>query len=376
MVAPVAPLRHAVARRWRRRTTVDRRWWWRRRTAIITVVPARWAWPTIVVIPTRRWRATIAIIPARRRRWWAVARRTAGLIAAVRVAIGLHLDDAGPLCGSRRDLGHRHCRLRCHRRQSDEAQLGTQKDFSKQSDHVTSSQKTCPPSADIGSALPRIGNRSSHGFISSRFSACRPENDAWHHHPRTCSILRDIMAFPRLSGPVFRASSIPFEIFDTKTSKSRLTVRVGPFKRLFVAQMAELVDAPASGAGTRKGVEVRVLFWAPNSRFRPSRTVQKQSKKPGFPGFFVVWRPMTFRCIQKVFWRLRWYLAQNANRARPGINRRWRRAHIRRSRLAARAGSGVTPRRCWTKEETTATGRSGDDFEQRTALVDRMRKKA
>ena len=28
--------------------------------------------------------------------------------------------------------------------------------------------------------------------------------------------------------------------------------------------MAELVDAPASGAGTRKGVEVRVLFWAPN----------------------------------------------------------------------------------------------------------------
>ena len=30
--------------------------------------------------------------------------------------------------------------------------------------------------------------------------------------------------------------------------------------------MAELVDAPASGAGARKGVEVRVLFWAPYSR--------------------------------------------------------------------------------------------------------------
>ena len=30
------------------------------------------------------------------------------------------------------------------------------------------------------------------------------------------------------------------------------------------AQMAELVDAPASGAGARKGVEVRVLFWAPS----------------------------------------------------------------------------------------------------------------
>ncbi len=30
-----------------------------------------------------------------------------------------------------------------------------------------------------------------------------------------------------------------------------------------IAQMAELVDAPASGAGDRKVVEVRVLFWAP-----------------------------------------------------------------------------------------------------------------
>ena len=27
--------------------------------------------------------------------------------------------------------------------------------------------------------------------------------------------------------------------------------------------MAELVDAPASGAGVRMDVEVRVLFWAP-----------------------------------------------------------------------------------------------------------------
>jgi hypothetical protein len=29
------------------------------------------------------------------------------------------------------------------------------------------------------------------------------------------------------------------------------------------AQMAELVDAPSSGGGDRKVVEVRVLFWAP-----------------------------------------------------------------------------------------------------------------
>jgi hypothetical protein len=27
-----------------------------------------------------------------------------------------------------------------------------------------------------------------------------------------------------------------------------------------------LVDAPASGAGARKGVEVRVLSWAPSSK--------------------------------------------------------------------------------------------------------------
>ena len=31
------------------------------------------------------------------------------------------------------------------------------------------------------------------------------------------------------------------------------------------AQVAELVDAPASGAGILTGVEVRVFSWAPNS---------------------------------------------------------------------------------------------------------------
>ena len=30
--------------------------------------------------------------------------------------------------------------------------------------------------------------------------------------------------------------------------------------------MAELVDAPASGAGILTGVEVRVFFWAPNTQ--------------------------------------------------------------------------------------------------------------
>ncbi len=47
-----------------------------------------------------------------------------------------------------------------------------------------------------------------------------------------------------------------------KVQKSVDTERL-PRTSLSVARMAELVDAPASGAGTRKGVEVRVLFWAP-----------------------------------------------------------------------------------------------------------------
>jgi hypothetical protein len=53
--------------------------------------------------------------------------------------------------------------------------------------------------------------------------------------------------------------------------------------------MAELVDAPASGAGTRKGVEVRVLFWAPNSDLRSAvYAIVKHFEKPGLPGFFLV----------------------------------------------------------------------------------------
>ena len=54
-----------------------------------------------------------------------------------------------------------------------------------------------------------------------------------------------------------------------------------------IAQMAELVDAPASGAGGRKVVEVRVLFWAPNVCFRLSETVQKHSQKPAKAGFLL-----------------------------------------------------------------------------------------
>jgi hypothetical protein len=46
--------------------------------------------------------------------------------------------------------------------------------------------------------------------------------------------------------------------------------------------MAELVDAPASGAGTGNGVEVRVLFWAPILCSGSSRNIQKAPRKRGF----------------------------------------------------------------------------------------------
>ena len=43
---------------------------------------------------------------------------------------------------------------------------------------------------------------------------------------------------------------------------SRISLYIGAFRSR--AQMAELVDALRSGRSSRKGVEVRVLFWAPD----------------------------------------------------------------------------------------------------------------
>lgn len=76
--------------------------------------------------------------------------------------------------------------------------------------------------------------------------------------------------------------------FCASTQKTIDTAPCDPYSNAN-AQMAELVDAPASGAGTRKGVEVRVLFWAPISCFRLSEIVLEASQKPANPGFFVVW---------------------------------------------------------------------------------------
>ena len=55
-------------------------------------------------------------------------------------------------------------------------------------------------------------------------------------------------------------------LFIAKTSKTPLTPSAFTITSLphdICAQMAELVDAPASGAGVCMDVEVRVLFWAP-----------------------------------------------------------------------------------------------------------------
>src|SRR5690606_37378019 len=83
-------------------------------------------------------------------------------------------------------------------------------------------------------------------------------------------------------------------------SKTRLTEAGRPLRWVLVAQMAELVDAPASGAGARKGVEVRVLFWAPFPSLRTTTKVQKHPKKPAQAGFFVsgAWSGHLTLCTQ------------------------------------------------------------------------------
>ncbi len=67
-----------------------------------------------------------------------------------------------------------------------------------------------------------------------------------------------------------------------------------------------MVDAPASGAGARKGVEVRVLSWAPKYSFRSSSSIRNISKKLRFSGAFFVlgvhWCLTRFVGICRFFW--------------------------------------------------------------------------
>ena len=58
------------------------------------------------------------------------------------------------------------------------------------------------------------------------------------------------------------------------------------------AQVVKLVDTPASGAGDRKVVEVRVFSWAPNS---------DQTRESGFFRF----RPLIFNGKLDLFFLIR-----------------------------------------------------------------------
>lgn len=51
------------------------------------------------------------------------------------------------------------------------------------------------------------------------------------------------------------------------------------------AQMVKLVDTPASGAGDRKVVEVRVFFWAPIQNLRASLSSLTKTRESGFLRF-------------------------------------------------------------------------------------------
>ncbi len=76
---------------------------------------------------------------------------------------------------------------------------------------------------------------------------------------------------------IFRNNPNPHQIIGTTRSQKNLTPKILTLKTwgvtntqnkiiftpLKYAQVAELVDALASGASDRKIVEVQVLFWAP-----------------------------------------------------------------------------------------------------------------
>ena len=52
------------------------------------------------------------------------------------------------------------------------------------------------------------------------------------------------------------------------------------------AQMVKLVDTPASGAGDRKVVEVRVFFWAPIQASRFMILKLTETRESGFLRFW------------------------------------------------------------------------------------------
>ena len=79
-----------------------------------------------------------------------------------------------------------------------------------------------------------------------------------HHRTPLSPNHEDSTSFDRMYWEFtgIEAKENDFESEPNLASKNHARIR-------FVAQMAKLVDAPASGAGGCKTVEVRVFFWAP-----------------------------------------------------------------------------------------------------------------
>jgi hypothetical protein len=73
-----------------------------------------------------------------------------------------------------------------------------------------------------------------------------------------------------------------------------LTALAMAHTRAFVAQVAELVDASASGADARKGVKVRVLSWAPHDTSETSETHKNPLKR------------RVFCCLEAISGHVRW----------------------------------------------------------------------
>ena len=67
--------------------------------------------------------------------------------------------------------------------------------------------------------------------------------------------------------------SFPPECYSFTVDGPGPSLYIGAFRSR--AQMAELVDALRSGRSSRKGVEVRVLFWAPGSFLSASFSVRE-----------------------------------------------------------------------------------------------------
>lgn len=70
------------------------------------------------------------------------------------------------------------------------------------------------------------------------------------------------------------------------------------------AQMVKLVDTPASGAGDRKVVEVRVFFWAPIQNLRASLSSLTKTRESGFLRFcLLIFRTIAFLRTRKAHMR-------------------------------------------------------------------------